>query len=123
LSPRQAVDIPSTPQDAAGTGRVDAGDHATEGGLATAALADQPHHLAFGNLQRDVVHGVDDLLSPVAAEQVDDLLGCIETAHEALRNGIEGKKRCGAHAAPPLAVSRGRCGWWQREKRPAASSL
>ena len=59
LPPVHAVQAPSVDTHLAGTCRQQAEDHACEGGLAAAGLADDAEHLAGRQRERHAVHGPD----------------------------------------------------------------
>src|SRR5690606_3057975 len=92
----------------------DAGDDASERRLAAAAFAHQANHLAFGNAEIDMVHGMHRAFPDARAEQVGQSRREIETPDEALGTLSQFDHRR-SHAALSVGVSGlASCGWWQR---------
>ncbi len=89
LRPLERLDVLAVePQRAIG-GLEDAGDDPPERGLAASGFADQSHNLARCDGEVDPVDRVHHLFGVAAAHQVDQLLGEVEPADEALADPIE----------------------------------
>src|SRR5258707_1269986 len=85
----QAMDRLALEDDLPGIGRVYAGDHVEDGGLAGAVRADQAVDVALGNLERRVVHRAQ------AAERFADAADLEQRAHSRSFRASVGQMPCG----------------------------
>jgi len=95
-------EIPAVEQDAPATRRLQAGNHAQQGGLAAARAAQQREDLALADVERDLAHrpGVAEAFSQAFDAQMDALAG--QAFGPILRHALVHRiTRC---ARPPLSA-------------------
>src|SRR5205085_7725351 len=85
----QPLDLGTVEDDGAGIGRVNARDHVEDGGLAGAVRPDEAVDVAFGNLERGMVHRAQ------AAEGLRDRADLEERAHSFSLFASAGQMPCG----------------------------
>jgi hypothetical protein len=91
LSPHRG-DVAAMPRHGAGALRHDPGDDAAERALAAARFADQPDHLALGDIEVDVGHRLHHGLAHAGAEGIGDLAGEVDPLDEALGDAAQGEE-------------------------------
>ncbi len=99
--------------DASLAGRHDAGDDASERGLAAARLADQANHFALVDREIDAVDRAHGDLLLACAEDVGDAGGEIERFDEALADSGE-RDDGGGHVGAPISTLILRSARWAR---------